>query len=91
MWAGDCGRDIANRTTNVGQKMNCKRCNRVNKVLRRGLCKSCWTDPEIRVKYGRARYTETRPISHEDPTEAELDALIASRYATMPGRRESEE
>ena len=70
--------------------MKCKRCNHENKVLRRGLCKACWLDPAIRCQYGRARYTAGRAMSHDEPTEAELDALIASRYATMPGRRDGE-
>lgn len=49
-----------------------------------GLCCACHSDPNIFALYQTDLSRATREGQRE-PTDAELDALIAERRATMPG------
>jgi len=60
----------------------CRHCHEEKKRYGRGLCNECYKDPEIRAKY--ARLKESANIDHE-PTDEEVEAMIAERLPTMPG------
>jgi len=50
----------------------------------RGLCKPCWSVPEIKQWYPPKSTNSGN--SRPEPTAEQLDALIASRLPTMPGK-----
>lgn len=67
----------------------CRECRRGIQLPRgagRGLCERCYKTPEVRARHpslagGPAR---PRPAPRGEPTEAELDALIAEQMARLP-------
>jgi hypothetical protein len=69
----------------------CVHCSRAGHTVARGLCKKCYGIPAIRVATPvRKRGGYTRNSYHE-PTEAELDALIAAQLPTMPKGHDAED
>lgn len=51
----------------------------------RGLCPRCYRDPETRALYPVLRHHGTMHVPHQDdPTEEELDRLIAERSINLP-------
>lgn len=74
----------------------CLHCHK-NKVNRpRGLCWTCYYTPGVRELFApgsgnpkTAKFAGQR--GNNEPTEAELDAMIAERLPTMPQRRIGEE
>ena len=68
--------------------MTCKHCHRDRSDYSRGLCQACFKDPEVLAQYPPKVKTEpgkNYQRGHE-PTRAELDALVAELYPTMPAR-----
>jgi hypothetical protein len=55
--------------------MPCQHCQRPKLIRSRGLCYTCYDDPEIRVLYDLA----TKPC-HE-PTQEEVDRIVAEQMA----------
>lgn len=58
----------------------CRHCGKATSRYnrRRGLCNRCYQIPSIRTQY-----TPDKPRPHE-PTEAELDVMIAEQMANLP-------
>lgn len=70
----------------------CKHCSKWRMIEGRKLCCSCYKNAAIRAQYpAESRINRNRQNGSPEPTEAELDALIAERRATMPGKNRREE
>lgn len=66
--------------------MKCRHCGR-DKVNRpRGLCWTCYYTPGVRAMFPvTSKYGEKAVrVDTDEPTEAELDAMIAEQLPTMP-------
>ncbi len=64
---------------------HCRHCNRILGRARskRGLCIVCYRDDAIRVLYACCK-TGPKPERHDDPTEEELNAIIAQQMRCLP-------
>ncbi len=62
----------------------CKECGLRGGNCGRGLCIVCHRDPAILVRYANKNAAASKAIGDGEPTEEELDAMIAERYPTMP-------
>jgi hypothetical protein len=66
----------------------CKHCHKREAAKRsRGLCGTCHKDREIRALYPTAYVYSERAANlstHREPTEAELDAIIAEQSQHLP-------
>lgn len=64
--------------------VKCRHCKSARKIGKspRGLCWKCLDNLAIRALYP---LPEKRRVPVNDPTEAELDAMIAAQLPTMPG------
>ena len=65
--------------------MTCQHCHERECNAARRLCRRCWADRGIRCQYAQIRKTWTADDG-AGMTEAELDALVEERRATMPKR-----
>ena len=67
--------------------MRCKACRTPKtKLLPRGLCRTCYNKPEIRSKfpcliYKEGRYRKARNQERGEPTQAQLDQILAEQMA----------
>lgn len=80
---GLCGPCFAaGRAEAEGAKPVCRHCGRRKPMTgyRRGLCYLCFNDRSIRGQYP----TGSGRTHHGEPTEAELDALIAEQMKCLP-------
>ena len=70
----------------VGMKPVCRNCGDPNRAARqRGLCWKCNADPVVRAKFPPdKRGRRTGQKYHDDPTEEELDAIIAEQLRNLP-------
>ena len=67
---------------------NCRHCSRPYIWMERGLCRSCYKNPDVKCLYAKLPCGGSRQKKEHrenDETEAELEALIASRRHEMPG------
>ncbi len=67
----------------------CQHCQKREASRPRCLCHRCYQERNIRCQYSPIGPQGNRTDGAE--TEAELDALIAAQYPTMPKRRVGEE
>ena len=67
----------------VVRKDRCRVCGR-GKLYARGLCKECHRDPEIRAEFPPKIGAGCGPRAAREPTEAELDELIAVQLTCLP-------
>lgn len=81
----------------MGAQGLCRHCSKKKVNRPRGLCWTCWHDPAVRFLYpvgsanpATARYVPKtrgglgREAVDDEPTEEELDAMIAEQLPTMP-------
>lgn len=60
--------------------MICRHCEKERYIKARGLCNVCYADRAV-----RQMYKSQRPAwSRDEPTEEQLDALIAERMQNLP-------
>src|SRR5262245_53355181 len=68
--------------------MDCRHCGHVYGNYGRGLCYSCYRKPEVKVQYPpmphRDRVRKDQHPNDYEPTEEELDAVIAEQLANLP-------
>ena len=71
------------------KKPMCSQCGRPAHA--RGMCKACYMKwlrgPRCLCPHCGNRMHRTRVKNIHEPTDVELDALIAERYPTMPARK----
>ena len=63
--------------------MICRHCQRNKAIRPRGLCWKCYYAPGVRDQYAPLTPAGSYALRRE-PTEAELDALIAQQSAALP-------
>jgi hypothetical protein len=66
----------------VSTKPKCRHCGTRQAARPRGLCFPCYGDPLIRELYPTAG---SKFATKGEPTEAELEQMIAEQMATLPG------
>lgn len=75
--------------------MICRHCHQRDVNCPRGLCWTCYYTPGVREQYppGSANPATAKFCKNNDyePSEAELDAMIAEQLPTMPERGPGEE
>lgn len=63
----------------------CKHCSRDWYIKAKGLCERCYANPQIRVLYPNLKgRTGRRTDLRREPTEDELDAIIAAQMKRLP-------
>lgn len=63
---------------------DCRHCNRVRRLVSRGLCWLCNEDPDIRARYCKLSSLEAYMEREDQTTEEELEAMIAEQMAKLP-------
>ena len=64
-------------------KDKCRHCRSTKRTIQaRRLCSRCYLMPEVRERYGKLKTLPPPP--RPEPTEAELDAMIAEQMANLP-------
>lgn len=60
----------------------CIHCQKFRVLAARRLCSTCYKTPEIQCQYPARQMG--RPGKHHEPTQAEVDAMVAENYHDMP-------